>query len=86
MLNKEDWMEIKAQIARGVYQKDIADELGVHPKTIRRALARQGPPLGRRPNARKSKLDAFKPFIDELLRDGVWNACLLYTSPSPRDS
>jgi len=31
MLNKEDWMEIKAQIARGVYQKDIADELGVHP-------------------------------------------------------
>ncbi|MFY9367092.1 MAG: IS21 family transposase [Desulfomonilia bacterium] len=74
MLNKEDWMKIKAQIEKGVYQKDIADELGVHPRTIRRALARQGPPSGRRPNARKSKLDAFKPFIDELLRDGVWNA------------
>ena len=74
MLNKEDWMEIKAQIEKGVYQKDIAKELGVHPKTIGRALARQGPPLGKRPNARKSKLDAFKPFIDELLRAGVWNA------------
>jgi len=52
MLNKEDWMKIKAQIEKGVYQKDIADELGVHPKTIRRALARQGPPSGKRPNAR----------------------------------
>ena len=29
MLSKEDWMEIKAQIGKGVYQKDIAKELGV---------------------------------------------------------
>jgi len=42
MLNKEDWMEIKAQIEQGVYQKDIAQELGVHPKTVSRALKRQG--------------------------------------------
>lgn len=74
MLNKEDWMEIKAQIDRGVYQKDIAKELGVHPKTIRRALQRQGAPLGRRPGARNSKLDDFKPIVDHLLREGVWNA------------
>lgn len=34
MLKKEDWMDIKTQIAIGVYQKDISRQLGVHPKTI----------------------------------------------------
>jgi hypothetical protein len=29
MLNKEDWMQIQAQIEKGVYQKDIAHRLGV---------------------------------------------------------
>ena len=38
MLGKEDWMTIKAQVEQGVYLKDIAKELDVHPKTIRRAL------------------------------------------------
>jgi IS30 family transposase len=37
MLSKEDWMEIKAQTEKGVYMKDIAQELGVHPKTGSRA-------------------------------------------------
>jgi len=74
MLKKEDWMDIKAQLERGFYQKDIANRLGVHPKTVSRAVARQGAPIGVRPNAHKSKLDEFKPFVDELLREGVWNA------------
>jgi len=77
MLNKEDWMNIKAQIERGVYQRDIARKLGVHPKTISRALKRGGAPSGRRAGARRSKLDAFKPFVDELLRAGVWNAMVI---------
>ena len=74
MLRKEDWMSIQSQIAKGVYQKDIARQLGVHPKTVRRAVDRGGAPSGKRPNARKSKLDPFKPLIDELLRQEVWNA------------
>src|SRR5690554_6240985 len=78
MLTKEDWMEIKAHIARGVYQKDVAKQLGVHPKTISRALKRDGPPSGRRPAARVSKLDVFKPVIDELLRANVWNGEVIY--------
>ncbi len=49
MLKKEDWMEIKAQLDRGVYLKDIALELGVHPKTISRAVKRAGAPSGKRP-------------------------------------
>ena len=78
MLNKEDWMHIKAQIERGVYQRDIARELGVHPKTVSRALRHGGPPLGKRPGARCSKLDPFKPFVDDLLRQNVWNAVVIY--------
>lgn len=56
MLNKEDWMDIKAQRDRGVYLVDIGADLGVHPKTVRRALQRGGPPQRKR-RSRKSLLD-----------------------------
>ncbi|MBW1695540.1 MAG: IS21 family transposase [Deltaproteobacteria bacterium] len=68
-------MNIKAQVARGVYQKDIAAELRVHPKTISRALKRGGPPRGKR--SRGSKLDPFKPMIDQMLQEGIWNAVVI---------
>jgi transposase len=77
MLGKEDWMYIKAQRERGVYQKDIAVALGVHPRTVRRALKRGGPSSRKRPGARGSKLDPFKPAIDRLLNEGVWNAVVI---------
>ncbi len=77
MLTKEDYAVIKALTKRGVYQKDIAAELGVHPKTISRALKRGGAPPPPRPH-RASKLDAFKPRIDQLLADGVWNAMVIF--------
>ena len=50
----------------------------MHPRTITRALRRGGPPSGKRPLARKSKLDPFKPAVDELLKDGVWNAVVVF--------
>ncbi len=77
MLRKEDWMLIQAQVERGVYQKDIAAALGVDPRTVRRALERGGAPSGTRPEARKSKLDPFKPEIDRLLQEGVWNGVVI---------
>jgi len=78
MLNKEDWMYINTERDKGVYIKDIAAELGVHPKTVSRALKRGGPPSRKRPGGRKSKLDPYKPMIDRLLREGVWNAVVIY--------
>jgi len=78
MLKKEDWMYIKAQVEKGVYQKDIASEVGVSAKTISRALKRGGRPAGKRPEARRSKLDPFKALVDELLRQGVWNAVVVF--------
>ncbi|HOX26872.1 MAG TPA: hypothetical protein PLL30_14445 [Candidatus Krumholzibacteria bacterium] len=76
MLSKEDWMDIKAQRHQGVYLVDIAADLGVHPKTIRRALQRGGPPSGKR-RLRRSILDPYKDQIDTLLRDGVWNGVVI---------
>ncbi len=76
MLKKEDFIVIKALTKRGVYQKDIAAELGVHPKTIRRALQRGDAPATKR-GSRASKLDPFKPFVDRLLADGVWNGVVI---------
>src|SRR5713101_5633825 len=55
---------IQERIRQGVYVKDIAAELGVHPRTVSRALKRGGSPPGQRPAARKSKLDRYKPVID----------------------
>lgn len=62
---------------KGAYQKDIAAALGIHPKTVSRALKRGGGPSGKRPGARKSVLDPYKPFVDKLLEEGVWNAVVI---------
>ena len=76
MLSKEDFMVIQALVRRGVYQRDIAARLGVHPRTVRRAVRRNGPPGGRR-RRRRSKLDPYKGRIDELLGENVWNAVVI---------
>jgi transposase len=76
MLKKEGYAVIKALHERGVYQKDIAEQLGVHPKTVRRALQRGGAPVRRQPK-RESLLDPYKGQIDGLLQEGVWNAVVI---------
>jgi len=77
MLSKEDYTVIKALKQRGVYLKDIAAELGIHPKTVSRALKRGSAPK-RAPQRRESKLDAYKATVDRLLAEGVWNAVVIY--------
>jgi len=73
MLTQEDYIVIKTLTRRGVYQKDIAAELGVHPKTIQRALKQDRAPEKKR-KKRGSKLDPYKAKIDQLLSENVWNA------------
>jgi excisionase family DNA binding protein len=55
---------------------DIAEQLGVHPRTVRRALQRGGPPAPRR-GRRRSLLDPYRAQVDQLLSEGVWNAVVL---------
>jgi hypothetical protein len=77
MLAPEDFMTIQALVKRGVYLCDIAGQLGVHPRTVRRALQRGGPPP-RRGGRRGSLLDPHRPAVDQLLADGVWNAVVIW--------
>lgn len=73
MLRKEDFAVIKSLKQRGVYQKDIALELGVHPRTISRALKREGAPQRER-KGKASKLEPYKAKIDQMLSEEIWNA------------
>lgn len=76
MLSQEDYIVIKTLKARGVYQTDIAAELGVHPRTVSRALKRGSAPQMPR-QKRSSKLDPYKAQIDQLLSEGVWNTVVI---------
>lgn len=76
MLKKRDFVMIQDLLKQGMSRKDIAAELGVHPRTVRRALARGSAPKGPWPR-RGSRLDPFKPEIDRLLAEGVWNAVVI---------
>lgn len=77
MLTKETFAMIKALHERGVYQQDIAQQVGVHPKTVSRALARGTAPSVERTKP-GSKLDAYKATVDRLLGEGVWNAVVIH--------
>ncbi len=77
MLRKEDFMIIETQIQKGIYQKDVAEQMGVHPKTVSRALKRGGAPSGRKKHMQNGKLEPYKPMIDDLLKEGVWNAVVI---------
>lgn len=67
-MTKEHCM-LKAKILQGQRktQREIAEELGVTDRTIRNYLKRSDKPHTAR--VRKSKLDAFKDFIDTVLED-----------------
>jgi len=73
MIRKEDFAVITALQQRGVFLKDIANELGVHPRTVRRALDRNGAPVRERKKV-VSKLEPHTATVDRLLAEGVWNA------------
>ena len=76
MLRKEDYAVIQSLNERGIYLKDIAAELEVHPRTVKRALQRGGAPNLER-KSRNRKLDPYKAKVDELLGEGVWNSMVI---------
>ena len=78
MLTQEDYWMIKELHERGMYRKDIADRLGVHPKTITRALKQSGVPSRRRRRQKYAKLKPYLGKVDELLAAGVYNAVVIY--------
>ena len=78
MLTQEDYWMIKELHERGLYRKDIADRLGVHPKTVTRALKKGDAPSRRRRRQKYLKLKPYLGKVDELLAAGVYNAVVIY--------
>lgn len=68
---------IREKRAEGAFIKDIAAEMGVHPKTVSRTLRRGAEPSRRKAGARVTKLAPYKPLVDELLAAGVWNGAVI---------
>lgn len=68
---------IQERRREGVFIKDIAQELGVHPKTVSRALARGSEPPPRTKGKRSTKLEPFQPLVDNYLTEGIWNASVI---------
>jgi transposase len=78
MLTQEDYWMIQERLKKGVYRKDIAAELGVHPKTVSRVLARGSAPSTSRRRRRHAKLEPYVEAIDALLAENVWNATVIF--------
>lgn len=76
MISREDFMKIKAMVAAGMFQKDIASELEIDERTVRRALVRGDAPT-RKEQKRASKLTPYLGQIDELMKRGVWNGAVI---------
>ena len=70
--------QIEELVRQGVSRAAISRLTGFDPKTIRKYLKQQdpGPRYGPR-QPLPSKLDLFKPYIEERLQAGVWNAVVL---------
>jgi transposase len=78
LLRGKDVEELKELQRQGMSIQAISELTGWDRKTIRKYVQAAGvvPEYGPRP-ARPSKLEAFKPYLQERLRAGVWNARVL---------
>ena len=78
MLRGRDVQELKELQRQGMSIQAISELTGWDRKTIRKYMQAAGvvPEYGPR-QAQPSKLDAFKPYLEERLGAGVWNARVL---------
>ncbi len=68
MVSALEWAEIRALDRDGVSQRQIAERLGIHRRTVARALASDSPPkYVRAPTG--SQLDPLMPVIERVLRE-----------------
>lgn len=73
MITRGDFFMIKDLYKKGMSISDIARELGVDRKTVRKYIQQDSPPI-RQKRKKKSKLDPFKEYLHKrMLEDKVFN-------------
>ncbi|KJE28760.1 integrase core domain protein [Geobacillus kaustophilus] len=79
MMTRGEFFMIKEMYERGMSISDIARELGIDRKTVRKYIHSPNPPSKFKRKPRKSKLDPFKPYLQKrMLEDGVFNSEKLF--------
>jgi transposase len=78
MLKIEEWLMLRDLYSKGLNITEIASQTGFDKKTIRRYLTMNTLPEPQKHPERKSKLDPFKPYILEKLKEGPYTAARLY--------
>jgi transposase len=79
VITRGEFFMIKEMYERGMSISDIARELGIDRKTVRKYIHSPNPPSKSKRKQRKSKLDPFKPYLQKrMLEDGVFNSEKLF--------
>ena len=79
MITRGEFSMIKEMYERGMNISDIARELGIDRKTVRKYIHSPNPPSKSKRKQRKSKLDSFKDYLQKrMLGDGVFNSEKLF--------
>jgi transposase len=78
MINVEEWFMIRELARQGLSITDIAQRLGCDRKTVRKYLVYPDQPRYTARPPRPSKLDPFKPYVQQRLETGVFNCEVLY--------
>ena len=78
MLKTEEWLLIRDLYSQGFSISEIARQTGFDRKTVGKYLRLKTLPEPQRSPGRKSKLDPYKPYILEKLKEGPYTAIRLY--------
>lgn len=78
MLNMEEWLLIRELFHRGFSISEISRQTGFDRKTIRKYLQQKTIPEPKKCPPRPSKLDPYKPYLQEKINEGPYTAARLF--------
>ena len=78
MLKMEEWLLIRDLYSQGFSISEIARKTGFDRKTVKKYIRLKTLPEPQKRPGRKSKLDPFKPYILEKLKEGPYTAARLF--------
>ena len=78
MLNVEEWLLIRDLYSRGFSISEISRETGYARETVRNYLNKKTSPEPQKRPLKPSKLDPYKPYIEEKIKEGPYTAARLF--------